>query len=194
MSTPYLSSFQLKEISFCHRQVLLVIMIHPITALIFLSLFLPAWAQGPEPTLSIWSEDGFDTARACVTGAFTNWDEGGLWNGALQCSKNSGGEYLNACVCRADLQPLAESYISSYVASGCSSNTVDIRSGISLYENYCTTATATTVQTTLAVTATTVQIAQSATEAVPTVTATLSNPSTSSTTSSKYILYWCAAR
>lgn len=91
-------------------------------------------------TLSIWSEDGFTQARSCVTEAFVNWDEGGLWNGGLMCNKNANGAYLNQCVCRSDILSLGESYISSVIKTGCSSNTVDIQSGLSLYDSYCANA------------------------------------------------------
>src|ERR1700733_3944369 len=92
-----------------------------------------------EGTLSITDEAGYDEARWCVQQAFTYWDEGGLWNGALQCSKQS-GEYLDTCVCRCDLRPIAESYISSYIKSACTSNTIDIQSGFLIYDAYCETA------------------------------------------------------
>src|SRR2546421_446775 len=95
----------------------------PLQRLVFSSFVLVAAADS---TLSITGENGFDTARACVQQAFDYWDEGGLWNGALQCQKNRNGAYLNSCVCRCDFRPIAESYISSYVKSACSSNTLDI--------------------------------------------------------------------
>lgn len=91
-------------------------------------------------TLSIWSEDGFTQARSCVTEAFDNWDEGGLWNGGLKCNKNANGAYLNQCVCRSDILSLGESYISSVIKTGCSSNSVDIQNGLSLYDSYCVNA------------------------------------------------------
>ena len=98
---------------------------------------LPTTAPG---TLSIWSIDGFAAARSCMTEAFHAWSGGGLWNGALLCNKNANGAYLNECVCRADLLSIGESYISSFVKSACSSDTVDIQSGLSMYDNYCATA------------------------------------------------------
>lgn len=83
--------------------------------------------------------DGFASARSCMTEAFHAWAGGGLWNGALLCIDGNGG-YLNECVCRADLLSLGEAYISSFVKSACSSDTTDILSGLSLYDNYCATA------------------------------------------------------
>jgi hypothetical protein len=97
---------------------------------------LPTKAPG---TLSIWSMDGFAQARSCMTEAFHDWGGGGLWNGALLCNDGNGG-YFNECVCRADLLSIGESYISSFVKSACSSDTVDIQSGLSMYDNYCATA------------------------------------------------------
>lgn len=96
---------------------------------------LPTKAPG---TVSIWAMDGFASARSCMTEAFHAWAWGGLWNGPLLCSNNNG--YLNECVCRADLLSLGESYISSFVKSACSSDTTDILSGLSMYDNYCATA------------------------------------------------------
>jgi hypothetical protein len=84
--------------------------------------------------------DGFAPARSCMTEAFHAWAGGGLWNGALLCNMNANGAYLNECVCRADLLSIGESYISSFVKSACSSDTVDIQSGLSMYDNYCATA------------------------------------------------------
>jgi hypothetical protein len=97
---------------------------------------LPTAAPG---TVSIWSIDGFASARSCMTEAFRPWPAGGLWNGALLCVDGNGG-YLNECVCRADLLSIGESYISSFVNSACSSDTIDIQSGLSIYDNYCATA------------------------------------------------------
>ena len=97
---------------------------------------LPTKAPG---AVSIWSMDGFASARSCMTEAFHAWGSGGLWNGALLCNSGNGG-YLNECVCRADLLSIGESYISSFVNSACSSNTADIQSGLSMYDNYCATA------------------------------------------------------
>jgi hypothetical protein len=106
---------------------------------------LPTKAPG---TVSIWSIDGFTQARSCMTEAFHSWARGGLWNGALLCNQNKNNAYLNECVCRADILSLGESYISSFVKSACSSDTVDIQSGLSIYDNYCATANAKAAQTT----------------------------------------------
>ncbi|KAH9206147.1 hypothetical protein DL95DRAFT_469887 [Leptodontidium sp. 2 PMI_412] len=48
----------------------------------------------------------------------------------------------NECYCREDLQPAASSWLSTCVMARCSSNTVDLTSVISLYDNYCATALA----------------------------------------------------
>jgi len=98
---------------------------------------LPTTAPGH---VSIWSIDGFTAARSCMTEAFHAWAGGGLWNGALSCNMNANGAYLNECVCRADLLSIGESYISSFVKSACSPDTIDIQSGLSMYDNYCATA------------------------------------------------------
>jgi hypothetical protein len=107
-------------------------------ALIWILLGLPGIASGAS-TVSIADMNGFDQARSCVAEAFHLWAGGGLWNGALQCSNDDGG-YQDSCVCRCDLRTIGESYISSYVKSACSSNNVDIQSGLLLYDAYCTSA------------------------------------------------------
>jgi hypothetical protein len=60
----------------------------------------------------------------------------------MGCVKNADGHYLNPCVCRADLLSLGESYISSFLNSGCTSNTVDLQNGFALYDGYCAEAMA----------------------------------------------------
>lgn len=109
-----------------------------IQILSILSIFhvIPASAQG---TLSILKQDGFDAARWCVQQAFTPWDRGGLWNGALLCGKQN-GVYLDSCVCRCNLRATAESFVSSYINSACDGNTIDIQSGLLMYNAYCMTA------------------------------------------------------
>ncbi|KAK3377056.1 hypothetical protein B0T24DRAFT_701186 [Lasiosphaeria ovina] len=99
----------------------------------------PASAAAPG-ALSIWDQAGFIESRHCVSDAFINWDRGGLWNGALQCSKDESGSYRDSCACRCDLRPVAEAFVSSYAKSACQSNTVDIQSAQLLYDAYCATA------------------------------------------------------
>jgi hypothetical protein len=106
-----------------------------LSAIVLLSS--PATADG---SLSISVKDGYDQMRSCVSEVFKNWDRGGLWNGALQCDKNDDGYYLDACVCRCDLRVIGESYISSFAYSACSYNTIDVQSGLLMYDDYCATA------------------------------------------------------
>lgn len=48
---------------------------------------------------------------------------------------------LDSCWCRPDLQPRAETYLSTCVSSSCKSGggavTVDVSSAVSIYDNYC---------------------------------------------------------
>ncbi|KAK0712693.1 hypothetical protein B0T26DRAFT_752893 [Lasiosphaeria miniovina] len=70
----------------------------------------PASAAAPG-ALSIRDQAGFIESRHCVSDAFIIWDRGGLWNGALKCSKDESGKH-----------------------------TVDIQSAQLLYNAYCATA------------------------------------------------------
>jgi hypothetical protein len=82
-------------------------------------------------TLSICSEPAYSTLRACAQGCLGCSDLAG----DLSCWVNN--QALDSCFCRADLIPVAESILSSCVASQCSSNTVDVGEVLGLYVSYC---------------------------------------------------------
>jgi hypothetical protein len=94
----------------------------------------PTQADGP---ISIQSEPAFGSARPCGQNCLycgqywlVNCDATPLLD-VLSCVD------LDSCYCRTDLQSSASSYLTSCIASGCSGNTVDIATGISLYNGYC---------------------------------------------------------
>lgn len=64
---------------------------------------------------------------------------------ALLLSPSAAGlndQALNSYYCRSDLVPVAESYLSSCVASACSSGIMDIGSAINQYTDYCSSTAA----------------------------------------------------
>ena len=73
---------------------------------------------------------------ACVQGAV--WTNERSIPRVLGCSQTPGGYFLNSCFCRADLVPVAHSFLSSAVPTACSQFPVaDLSSAILLYDNYC---------------------------------------------------------
>jgi hypothetical protein len=81
------------------------------------------------PVVTIQSGVPFKEQRQCVQNILNNLGS------VLSCPSNGG--YLESCWCRADLVPLAYSYISSAVPPSCNSNPPDLTSAISLYSSYC---------------------------------------------------------
>lgn len=85
--------------------------------------------------VSIENTPGYQSQRECVQSA--------LWSG-----RNAGGEsnivdwlgctnHLDSCFCRDDLASSASSLLTSGINSFCSSDPVDVASGIAVYNSYC---------------------------------------------------------
>jgi len=88
------------------------------------------------PLASITDAPAFRAERGCVQSCI--WANGYRdLNVALQCNYH----WYDACLCRPDLVPLAESFLSSCVNSACSGNPGDIAGAISLSSAYCAAAT-----------------------------------------------------
>jgi hypothetical protein len=80
--------------------------------------------------LTITEDAGYSSLRNCGKECF------GIYPGLadqLEC----GYPYQDSCVCRPDLGPLASSYLTKCVNSGCGSVTVDVDLAVSLYDGYC---------------------------------------------------------
>jgi hypothetical protein len=79
-------------------------------------------------TFTIESANAYPLMRTCAQYCLT-------WGipSTLDCP----GPILNACACRTDLIPQGTSFITQCVNSGCTSNTDDVFSAVSLYINYC---------------------------------------------------------
>jgi hypothetical protein len=91
-------------------------------------------ADGSE---TIESLSAFSSLRGCAQGCFDKWDAGG-WQDNLAVKLNCPA--IDSCVCRSDLQSVAQSYLSTCVSSGCSAlggYTVDLSSALALYSSYC---------------------------------------------------------
>ena len=97
-----------------------------------LVLLLRAFLVSAEATVTIGSSADLRTARGCLQSCFIQNSYSGLGY-YLDCSQ----PYLESCYCREDLQSSAILFISSCISSKCSSNTVDVSSGVSFYTSYC---------------------------------------------------------
>jgi len=98
---------------------------------------------------TIFSLDIYSSQKPCAQGCFTYgfvndacW--GDLVGSAIGCAVKGqcyGGSAaaLNSCYCRTDLQPVAESYLTSCVKSACTvgDSSIDISSAGSIYNYYC---------------------------------------------------------
>jgi hypothetical protein len=101
----------------------------PILVLVVLVLLWRAEADAVSlPVVTIASDAAFQQQRVCVQNIVGNVGN------VLGCPDNGG--FLLSCWCRADLEPLAYSYISAAIPSSCS-NPPDLTSAISLYSSYC---------------------------------------------------------
>ena len=99
-----------------------------IILVIFASVVVSQQAQ----QYTIISVPAYEHQHACVQYCIGGEADENLPN-ALGCPST----YLNACVCRTDLQPSASSFLTACVNQGCSSDPSDLSSAISLYDSYC---------------------------------------------------------
>lgn len=127
----------------------------PMPAMKILALFLltsPFAVADDLRTQSIASADGLGNQRPCAYNCFFGYDLDRVGYGE-GCGNNG---VTNHCYCRADLQPIAYSYLSGCVKSVCTpgSNALDIQTATSLYSAYCANieAPSTAPQTTSATT------------------------------------------
>ncbi|KAN0073429.1 hypothetical protein V8E54_008649 [Elaphomyces granulatus] len=104
---------------------------------IYYSLILVIFASVVASQVSIFSINGdpaFSIQRVCVQACLGPGYTGVPGN--IGCAYED-DVYLNACVCRTDLQPSASSYLTKCVNSGCATEPSDLSSAISIYDNYC---------------------------------------------------------
>jgi hypothetical protein len=142
--------------------------------LVTLAILSPA-ARCDGSTFSLCSMAYFRTLRSCAQGCFGEGNCNGVSN---QLSCLEGGGILNSCVCRSDLIPVGEEYLSSCVSTMCAGNTIDIGSALNVYTEYCSSTGIPPPAVVLATT-TTLGSAPSSTEpAVIFVTATVTETST----------------
>ncbi|EXJ58513.1 hypothetical protein A1O7_05939 [Cladophialophora yegresii CBS 114405] len=91
-----------------------------------------------DSTVSITAQPAFSSVRPCVQHC--------IWCGEywlINCPGSAIGlnnvlsAGLDSLFCRTDLQSTASSYLTSCIYSGCTTNTVDLQDGLSLYNGYC---------------------------------------------------------
>ncbi|OCT51484.1 hypothetical protein CLCR_08864 [Cladophialophora carrionii] len=91
-----------------------------------------------ESTVSITAQPAFSSVRPCVQHC--------IWCGEYWLANCPGSAIglnnvlsagLDSLFCRTDLQSSASSYLTSCIYSGCTTNTVDLQDGLSLYNGYC---------------------------------------------------------
>ncbi|KAF2963471.1 hypothetical protein GQX73_g10104 [Xylaria multiplex] len=100
-------------------------------------LFLIHLATSESVTLT--QAAAFASQRPCAQGCFGSnlFPNAGLLADGIGCAYRNP---QNECVCRLDLQPSADDYISNCVDNACSANPLDISSAVSIYDAYCTSA------------------------------------------------------
>lgn len=105
---------------------------------ILLSLPLLAVATVP----SIGNVPAYTSQRACAQSCFGDNVNGAAWVIAehVDCTYDDPRAISNECICRIDIQPSADAWLSQCVNTQCSQNTVDIISAVSIYNAYCTDA------------------------------------------------------
>ncbi|KAI0409274.1 hypothetical protein F4802DRAFT_593553 [Xylaria palmicola] len=90
-------------------------------------------------TVSLTQVPAFASQRPCAQNCFS-WS---ISDGVGRLADGIGCDYQdpeNECVCRPDLQANAEAFIQNCVNKGCSQNTLDTNSAVSIYDAYCTDA------------------------------------------------------
>lgn len=99
-----------------------------VSSLILLLTYLFFWNQGTHALagVTIQSEDNYLIQRKCVQDALT-------W-AVSDCGCEN---WYNECYCRSDMTSLVVSYLSVMIPKQCSSNKVDLSSGIEIYTSYC---------------------------------------------------------
>ncbi|EWC46393.1 hypothetical protein DRE_04336 [Drechslerella stenobrocha 248] len=92
---------------------------------LFLLSYIPSAAsQGASATILEGSD--YKNGRPCMR------------NCVYYLGRNIGcDQYIDGCWCRADLQTVATNYLSTCIMSDCDQRTVDLSSGISIYQSYC---------------------------------------------------------
>lgn len=104
--------------------------------LVWFSLLIPTIYAATE---SITGVPDYDLQRPCAKRCFYygSSSDGGADNlaGGIDCDVDP---IRNDCICRVDLQPSAQSYLSSCVNDKCDDNTVDLNSALAIYNDYCT--------------------------------------------------------
>ncbi|KAF3933772.1 hypothetical protein ABW19_dt0209822 [Dactylella cylindrospora] len=93
------------------------------TALLSYLLVLIPSAVSQE-SASIEDSEGYRTGRRCLQNCFF-----------FMNSENGCGNY-DSCICRVDLQAQMTNYLSSCLSTSCAA-TVDVLSGVSIYQSYC---------------------------------------------------------
>jgi len=100
---------------------------------------------GAATTQSIVSDASFQAIDLCAQNCFQTW-VAGCWNPLLDIYLQCVAEATpyctmasNDCYCRADHQPVAESYLSSCISKSCTVGNaqIDVNSAITVYEGYC---------------------------------------------------------
>jgi hypothetical protein len=150
----------------------------------------PASSDNPQTIASLGV---YKLQRNCAQGCF--WYSIGVGKisdgiaDAISCERqgvNVGA--LDSCFCRLDLQPVAETYLSTCISVGCSYGggvvTVDISSAVSIYENYCSAKGYVANTQPQSVPANTTQLPTATTKLVAATSAPRSTADKSSTTSS----------
>ena len=108
----------------------------PYTTFFLLSLALLVQCDDLINSMCLQSS-GYNLLRGCARECLGYSNEVCWILGDYLTCKTPSGKYLNSCLCREDLVPKGQAYLSSCILKSCSSNTVDIGSALNLYSSYC---------------------------------------------------------
>ncbi|KAF3905245.1 hypothetical protein ABW21_db0204069 [Orbilia brochopaga] len=97
--------------------------------LLLLSQLSTVSAQGS--TASLLDQPDYKTGRPCMRDCL------------YYLNQNIGCQNVDSCVCRGDLASPITNYLSTCINSACNSFTIDVQSGISIYQAYCSDKVAT---------------------------------------------------
>jgi hypothetical protein len=98
---------------------------------------------------TIFSTPVYAQQQTCLQNCFMNYGPNdSKLPGHLGCAWD-GSEFLDSCVCRADLAQTASAFLTSCVSSACSAYPADVPIAISMYNSYCSVPVGNVATTTL---------------------------------------------
>lgn len=115
---------------------------------LILSIF-SSLAFAQKSAYTIFNTPVYAQQQTCLQNCFMNYGPNdSKLPGYLGCAWD-GSEFLDSCVCRADLAQTASAFLTSCVSSACSAYPADVPIAISMYNSYCSIPVGNVATTTL---------------------------------------------